>query len=718
MTGAPTAQTSIEAGSPSLPVTSDLRDFAVRHHRGLQLVLAVGLYLAFAVYFTWPMITDPSRIYFGGIGDPVGGMANYRELVDHHHNPFLPGTISQFGAPEGQAIPWTRDLAALPSVLTNYVTTAVFGPVVANGIYILLAFVLTGTAMFLFVRRLVGNPWIALICGWAYAFYPFAVINAGGHADEAHGWVLVLLVWAMLELYWRPTRRRALMAGAAAAFAMWWTPYFILIAGVGYFVALVASLLMAWRSRRMRQMVRAQAVAGAIVVVFLTFLGALTLGPSSAALGVRTHSLVELNTFSARPLEYVIPDAKSLIFGGITRPYLQAHQHGSNASEDTLYLGVTVLVLALVAIVALVRRRLEPRLRAPVVLLAVIALGAFVTSAPPHGMVLGVNVPFPSDLIMKITTTWRVYSRFVILVMLCVTALAGIGLHVLCGGRRSSVRVAVMIAASVLIPLDLWKHRGITTTLRVPAVYTALAHQPHGLTAEYPLVPSVDSLYNDIYYQSVHGNRMINGYGSDTAAERRALTLVKLSDPSTAPRLASLGVRYVLLEPKPPLYGLPSPGVPGAGFARIYHGPSGSVYRVIASRTGPGVATASTGFGQTETEPDGSTLNWLEQPSGSIELAGTCRGCRGILGLTVASFARPRTVVISLNRRVLVRRVVTAPVRLEVPVTNAGIENLNISASPGPQSIAATIGGPDTRSVSVNIRALTYTWPAHTKGGG
>jgi hypothetical protein len=372
-----------------------------------------------------------------------------------------------------------------------------------------------------------------------------------------------------------------------------------------------------------------------------------------------------------------------------------------------------VLVLALLAALALIRRRLEPHLQGALFVLGLVALAAFISSAPPHGTVLGVNVPFPSDLIMKVTTTWRVYSRFVALVMVALVSMAAVGLHVLTRGRRLPAKVAMLLVAAVAIPLDLWEPGKGTNAISEPADYVFLAHQPHGLTAEYPLVPSVDSQYNDVFNQYIHGNPMINGYGTGTLEEKRAMTLANLSDPSTAGRLASLGVRYVIVEPVPPLYGLPAPGTPRTGFQRLYQGPSGSVYRVTARPAGPALPTVGAGFADTETLPDHSTFNWMVASTGTIELAGgTCRGCRGILGMTVSSFARPRTVVISMGRRVLLRRRVAAPTRLQVPLTYRGIEQLTISATPGPQSIHATTGSPDYRSVSLGLGQLSFVWPS------
>ena len=69
-----------------------------------------------------------------------------------------------------------------------------------------------------------------------------------------HGWVLVLMVWRMLELVERPTLRNAIIAGCATAFAMWWTPYFILIGGAGWAaLALTAIVVGLVRGRALRR---------------------------------------------------------------------------------------------------------------------------------------------------------------------------------------------------------------------------------------------------------------------------------------------------------------------------------------------------------------------------------------------------------------------------------------------------------------------------------
>jgi hypothetical protein len=691
--------------------SASVRELVGRHRALIELLLATLLYFGCACFFTWPMVTDPSHIWYGRIGDPVGSMAIYRELVDHHVNPFIPGTLHVFSAPEGLPINWTLSLGALPSVLTLYTLTALFGTVAANGLYVFLGFVGTGAVTFAFVRRLVGSAWIALVCGWAYAFYPFAVRNGGVHADYIQGWVLALGVWRMLELQWHPSRRNAVLAGLAVALSMWWTPYFILIGGVGYFGALVASLLTARRDRCLVATLRLQAITGGIVVVFLVFLGALAVRTPGNTLGVRVNNLAQFTTYSSRWLEFVVPDSSSPLFGANTRAYLTSHLHGSNFGEATLYVGVTVLMLALVACGAALRHRLSEAHRRAVLLLVVVTAMAAITSGPPHETILGVSVPFPSDVIMQITTTWRVYSRFVVLVMLALTVLAAIGMHALVRGRPPLIRVAVLLIATVAIPLDLWARIDLrTTTVGVPAVYTALAHQPRGLTAEYPLVPEADSLSADLFYQNVHGMPMINGYDAGSLEESRAASLYSLTGPTVGARLAALGVRYVLLESAPPAFGLPSPGTPRQGFRLLYRGPTGSVYRVTAAPVGPALPTIDTGFFPRETLADGTPFNWLGQSRGTIELAGGCRGCAGILKMTVASFVRPRFVTVSVGGRPLLKHWVLKPTQLQVRVNYCTPEDVTITTNPGPQSIHDTVRSPDTRYVSIQLSDLSYTF--------
>jgi hypothetical protein len=678
--------------------------------RPLELVSAFAIYLGFACYFTWPLVTNLAHIFYGAAGDPYGTMAFYRELVAHHDNPFLPGTISQFNAPEGQPIPWTRDLASMPGVLTLYLLTAALGSTAAYGIYALMGYTLTGVVTFAFVRRLTGSAWPALIAGWAFAFYPYAILNGQGHDDNIQGWVLVLGVWRMVELMKCPSRRNAVLAGLAVVFGMWWSAYFILLGGVTYVTAAVASLVVGWRLGRLRAMLGPQAIAAVIIVVFLGFLGVLSTGPGGNSIGARTNGVEELNTYSARPLEYLLPDVQSPLVGADTAHYLETHIHGSNPAEATLYVGISVILLALVAFWAFVRRKLTPGLGSAVLLLSLVVVAAFFTSAPPEGRLLGILIPFPSHFISQITSTWRVYARFVIIVMLGLSVLAGIGLYVLIRGRAWWLQAAILLCASIAVPLDLWgRLAGRTNTISVPAVYRTLARQPKGLVAEYPLTPVGNNNYGELFFQNVYEMPIINGYLEATAEERRALSLANLSDPRTGPGLAALGVRYVIVDSVPPGYGLPSPGKPGPGFRLLFEEPYANLYLVTAKPSGPALAADNEGFGVNEATPLGN-LSWLEQLHGTIEVAGDCTHCSGVLTMTLISFARPRTVVVSsAGGHVLARRLVAGPTRVSVPLEFSRHTSVGLTATPGPQSIAKTNGSADPRSVSVQVGDLEFT---------
>ena len=712
------ASTEQRSGTP--PVRVELAP-ALRWARAntglMQTVLAVGLYTAYAAYLTWPAVAHLSSVFYGAPGDAYGTMSFYRELSAHAIDPFVHGAIPQFAAPEGQAIPWARDLAAAPSIILQLALTSAFGQIAAFDLYSLLGYVVTGVATFLLIRRLTSNVWAALIGGWAFAFYPFAVLNGQGHTDYIHGWVFVLSVWRLLELLERPTPRNGVLAGAAVAFSMWWTPYFILIGGVTYAAVLAASLIIAGRRGELRASLPAQAIAATIVVVFLGFLAALSLGPTGESVGVRTNDLAEFNAYAARPLEYLLPDGRSLLLGGTTGPYLRQHIHGSNPTEATLYVGVTMILLAIAAGVGLLRRRLPgDRARAAIVM-AVIAAVAVVTSAPPHGEALGINVPFPSDLIMKVTTTWRVYSRFVIVVMLALAVLGGIGLDVLTRRRRAATRAMISLTVAAVVILDLGSRITVlearTNGYLAPQVFHVLARQPHiGLAAEYPLVPNGENSYNDLFYQDVDGFPRINGYLTGSMQEHRALSLANLAAPSTASRLAALGVHYVILETTPPGYGQPPPGTPKGGFRRLFGDAFASLYEVTAAPAGPALPAADAGFSDDAALPDGGTYNWLERPRASIDLAGRCRGCTGVFSMTLSSFAQPRRVTIMYSGHVIERLRVAGPRRVSFRLTYEPGHPLTVATSPGPQSIQATVGGADTRSVSIQVGDLRYVFPA------
>ncbi len=702
-TGAATA----ERAWPS-NFTERIAALAQTRRSQLQLVLAVFLYMGCACQLTWPLVIHLAHTVYAVPGDPFGTMALYRELVDHHQNPFLPGALHQFGAPEGMPIPWPTNLASAPGVLSLYIPTALFGAAPALSLYTLGGYVLTGTVTFLFVRRLTANAWAATIAGWAYAFYPFAIINGLGHVDNVQGWVLVLAVWRLIELQWRPSRRNGLLAGLALVLAMWWSPYFILLTGVMYVIITALTLILAWRGHSLRATLAPQLIAASILVVFMAFLGLLAYLGSAEGLGARTHGLGDLYTYAARPLAYVIPDVLSPLFGRYTKHYFASDPY-SGGMEETIYVGVTILLLSLLAFAYLVRRKLSRRLSTTVLALWLIAIAAVITSMQPEMRIFGIQVPFPSHFILLLTSTWRVYSRFVMVVMLALSALAAIGLDQLTRGRGTRTKIVIMSIATIVIPLDLWARQpgSVVKKISTPGIYETLARQPMGLVAEYPLAPGGGNHYDDLFYHNIHNKPMINGYGEGSLQELRAFSLYDLSNPLTAPRLATLGVRYVLVDATPPDWGWPESGPPGAGFRLIAHEPYADLYVVTAHPSSSAIASEGVGFQAALPTPAGS-VTWLEQPSGSIEITGACTPCSGVISMAIESRITAHQVTIRDSKgHVLAQGNVPLekPVQVAFPLQFSKRTTLTMTTTPGPKPISHRR---DAAIVSVLVADLEF----------
>ena len=272
---------------------------------------------------------------------------------------------------------------------------------------------------------------------------------------------------------------------------------------------------------------------------------------------IRAQSLDELYVYSSRWLEWLLPDRNNLIFGGATGPYLTAHLHGSNFSESSLYLGDSVVLLALVA-VALTARRLwsahaaafdDPRVTA-VTAGSAVALAAAWFSSPPKVRLAGVWVPTPSWFIYHLTSTWRVYTRFVELLELGVTLLMACAVSWVLARCRPGAQAGVIAGLTAVLVLDLWARppvRAIAVT-PPPPEYTWLRAHPGGTVVDYPLEVAAFPDYAMLFWANVDRHPPFEEYASDSdALPRLKQDFVDLEEPTTAPGLADLGVRYVVL---------------------------------------------------------------------------------------------------------------------------------------------------------------------------
>jgi hypothetical protein len=620
--------------------------------RGVPTAAAAAVYFATAAAVTWPLVANlDSSIFLAPgrpLGDYTGVIAFLREMVDSGENPFLPGRLDDFNAPDGHPMPWALNVVSFPRTLLLYVLTAVFGSVAAFGLFVLIGFTASGTAMFAFLRSR-GVTWLlALTFGWAFAFYPFA-LSSGEGPDYLHGWVFVVMAWRLWRLHEDPGVRNGLWAGLATLLCLSWNPYFILIGGVLYATAVALDLGTALFRRELRQRVVPHVVAAALVALFLLSAALLSLAGSDVT-GQRAeaNSLVDVMANAARPKYYFIPPDWSFLWGGWSTEFWFGRGIASG-HERALYVGISVVLLALIAGVSLLRRRLAASNRALVIAAAVTGAVAALFSAPPEVGVGGELIKFPSYYVFELTASWRIFSRFVIVVMLALCVLAAIGASRLANARGTRWRAVALVAIAIAVPLDLLGsfEQRTRTDVDPPEIYDVLREQPDGIVAEYPIRPAeLAGDYRDLFFQDAHDKPMLNGFPARSYEESRALAVADLNAPRTAPTLAALGVRYVMLLHEPLLTG---PGIierqqpRGGTYEEIASDDYAAIYEVHA-RPVPLVEPRD-GFGDRDVyENPGRPMLGR---SATMRIKGPCEQCSGTLTFLAESPAGARTLEVS-----------------------------------------------------------------------
>ena len=281
----------------------------------------------------------------------------------------------------------------------TYLSRKLFGEIAALNLTTLAGYVLSGATMYLLVRYLGCGRLVAVWAALVFIVFPWHMARAE-HASLLHIEVLAVLVVALVAAARKPILLRFGFVGAANL-ACWLTS--------GYFGAMaaistVAFAFGAWLGSERRRGFLVFAISSAIAIAPAAVLGiaAVASGTNSGAgLG---REAVDLSVYGLRPLELIVPPAKSWFFGDQLQSFWSTRSHGSNPTEITNYLGLLTFALAIAWLVVAVRRRrtLSPvqRLATPG-LVAVFVVG-LLFAAPSPMLVFGHELWMPSRLLWEV----------------------------------------------------------------------------------------------------------------------------------------------------------------------------------------------------------------------------------------------------------------------------------------------------------------------------
>jgi hypothetical protein len=672
------------------------------------MLLAASIYLGCAIYLTWPMPEHISTLLYGQGGDAFGAVGDMQQLLKSHLDPFVAGNLHGIGAPEGRPWDYPLTIATAAAFVPRWIASLLFGAVPAWNLYVLIGYLFTGSAMFLFVRRLTGSVAAGLIAGWAYAFFPFADLNGQAHVDYIQNWVLVLLAWRGLELRVAPTRRNAWLLGAAIVLALEWQPYFWLYAFAITATLFVVDFAFSWRERTLRLHISSWALAVALPALVLIALALINRTYHVGAGTVPNEGLGDFYTYGARPLDYLIPIPGSGLVS--SSDFASMYAHGYATGERALYVGWSVLAMAIIGLGVVLRARwVDRRVRVAALTIAAMGLVAFVFSGIPTWRPFGLfTIYMPTWFISHITTAWRVFARYVEVVELAMTVLAGFAVAAIAKSRHRWLGAVLLIVISVVMVKDLW-WKPVPATIGLPTnpVYQALGkYHDQKLAAEYPIMYDIYPDYNYMLGEDIHHHRLLNGAAEGTTEETRDLWMGALNNNATAGELARLGVGWVMINGVNPASDsgtVPPPGKPGKGYRLVLNAGGWQLWRVIA-QPAFGQAYPFLGFQRPgEQGTAGFMAAWMGNPKGTMEVESThcAKSCNAIVRFQIASYGQQRKVVFRYRGRVVDR--VEAPVGR---VANVAIklhlygakQSLSLSETPAPQlgysSTGQVIGGP------------------------
>ncbi|HEY8168058.1 MAG TPA: hypothetical protein VIF84_05030, partial [Candidatus Limnocylindrales bacterium] len=312
--------------------------------------MALATYLIFALLVTADAWTAPASRWIGGCCDQQQTMWFLRWVPTVLERGLDPFVTLQMNAPTGVNLTWNAWTPLIGLVLAPLTVAA--GPIVAYNVAIVGAFVLSGLAAFIVLRRYAVGMAGPLVGGAVYGFSPYVVSHAALHLNLAAVWMPPVALLLLDELLIRRRRSPIALGAAIGVLAGLQLLIFeeVLATGAVAAAILAGILALAVRDRALiiagvrRVAVASLPALGGLLLVAGLPLAVQFLGPLRLAGRVQDTARFSTDLLNlVLPTQYQLlsPEAATAISDGFSGLY----------HEATAYVGLPLLVILAVVVV-------------------------------------------------------------------------------------------------------------------------------------------------------------------------------------------------------------------------------------------------------------------------------------------------------------------------------------------------------------------------------
>ena len=527
--------------------------------------LAFAYFVVLSIIMTYPLVAKMGTAALSGGGDGtyfIWLVGWYQKaLFQLKINPLFARYLNY---PQGWNLATTDITPAMVALALP--GSLLFGPTWGYNFAMLLSFILSGWAMYLWVKHLTDDPFAGLVAGTVFAFLPYRMSHfIVGHLSLAGTQWFPFYFWGLFDLLrqekfsWKPV----FMAGISAGLIGLTSPYYVYMTGLISVFFLLGFILFKGYKRLKYAVFWKSLLAFGLLAVALVGFSMLPYLRLNAESGLASRSVEYMNLYSASPTDFFIPSIKHFLWG----KWIDKTFNPDIFNEATLYIGVVAFVLA---VIAWMKRR---QFRHPELLdIAILtAAAAFVLALGIHLHWLGTttlpvylqrifhrtNMPgfylpaYYLALCLPFFSKMRVMMRFGLFTLIFTSLMAGLGTYLLTKSASTKVKCWVGIGLLVLVFIDFYP--GVLTDFRptqARPVDTWLAAQPDtGAVAQFPF--DEESSQSQVYYTLVYQKPFLGGYFNANSPEQYTRILPVMNTfPSqeSVDLLRQLGVTYVVVD--------------------------------------------------------------------------------------------------------------------------------------------------------------------------